>query len=382
MRSCVGFVLLCVALLTACTRPPATAPVTPQDGAAWHWHDIAALGVQGRAWPDTATSFERLPARARAVLSPQMWLHGQHTAGLYVGFSSNSTALRARWSLRGGALAMHHMPASGVSGLDLYVKSEGAWRWLATGIPRALPDNEVTLVADLPALVPPAQREYRLYLPLYNGVASARIGVAPGATLAATPAAADKPVVVYGTSIVQGAVASRPGLAYPAQLGRRLARPVLNLGFSGQCRMEPEMVALLTEIHAAAFVVDCLANMPAAEIEARTLHLVTTLRRAHPRTLIVLLEHFPYADAHLRAVHADTQLARNQALRAAVAALAARGIDDVVLVPTAQALLEADGVSGADDLTVDGIHPNDRGMLLLAGVVAKVLTALLPRPQP
>ena len=42
---------------------------------------------------------------------------------------------KARWTLRKKRLAMEHMPATGVSGLDLYVRLENAWRWLAVGQP-------------------------------------------------------------------------------------------------------------------------------------------------------------------------------------------------------------------------------------------------------
>jgi hypothetical protein len=60
------------------------------------------------------------------------------------------------------------------------------------------------------------------------------------------------PVCFYGTSIVQGARACPAGTPYPAILGRRLHRPVLNLGFNGQGRMEPELAAILAELKVAA----------------------------------------------------------------------------------------------------------------------------------
>ena len=83
----------------------------------------------------------------------------------------------------------------------------------------------------------PRLREYGLYLPLYNGVESLKIGVSMLRRLPGSRRDA-KPVVFYGTSITHGGCASRPGMVHTAILGRRLDRPVVNLGFSGNGRMD------------------------------------------------------------------------------------------------------------------------------------------------
>ena len=67
------------------------------------------------------------------------------------------------------------------------------------------------------------------------------------------PVRRDKPVLVYGTSIAQGGVASRPGLAWTALLERKLDRPVINLAFSGNGRLEPEVLDLIAGQVNAAF---------------------------------------------------------------------------------------------------------------------------------
>ena len=109
----------------------------------------------------------------------------------------------------------------------------------------------------------PGRREYVLYLPLYNGVQEVKIGVPEGATLevAGPRPVGTKPIVFYGTSILQGGCASRPGMAYPAILGRRLDWPTINLGFSGNALSEPEVAQLLAELDPAVYVLDPLPNM-------------------------------------------------------------------------------------------------------------------------
>ena len=162
---------------------------------------------------------------------------------------------------------MPHMPATGVSGLDLYVRDMGVWRWIANGRPGG--QHTESLLADN---IPDGRHEFMVYLPLYNGLESLEIGVAPSATLAkgpARPAGKDRPILFYGTSITHGGCASRTGMAYPSILSRRLDMPIINLGFSGNGKMEPELGVLLAEVDAAAYVLDCVSNMTPEQVVER-----------------------------------------------------------------------------------------------------------------
>ena len=87
------------------------------------------------------------------------------------------------------------------------------------------------------------------------------IGLPPGARLSVLPPPPGGPVVFYGTSIVQGGCASRPGMVHTAILGRRLNREAINLGFSGNGMMEPEVARLMAELDPALYVIDCIPNV-------------------------------------------------------------------------------------------------------------------------
>src|SRR5207248_2870477 len=84
-------------------------------------------------------------------------------------------------------------------------------------------------------------------------------------------------------------------------LGRRLNCPVINLGFSGNGRMDPEMASLLAELDAAVYILDCLPNLSAKEVAERTEPFVRILRKARPQTPIVLVEDRSFANAAARA---------------------------------------------------------------------------------
>jgi lysophospholipase L1-like esterase len=254
-------------------------------------------------------------------------------------------------------------------GVDLYVKDEkGTWRWLSVGQPKEGTKHAAALVTGLPA----KERDYCLYLPLYNGVSEVEIGVAAESKVArlVRDEAHRLPIVFYGTSITQGGCASRPGMVHTAIIGRRLDRPVINLGFSGNGKMEAEVTNCIVDIKAAAFVIDCLPNMTAAEVTSNTAPLVATLRKAHPTTPIILAEDRTYSDAFLKADRAQ----RNATSRAALQKIFAE------LQPKDKNLhyLAGDGQLGADgEDTVDGSHPTDLGFLRMADEFGKVLAPLV-----
>lgn len=389
MRSLKQFQGICILLLLVVPLSVAQPGAADENGAptleqldpnfaakdasgAWLWYDAAGLTVEGKGWVDTDRFYDRLPARAKETVPPAVWSLSRHSAGMGVRFVTDSPKISARWKVLNKNLAMAHMPATGVSGLDLYVKDDGVWRWIGNGRPQEQ-STESLLAADIPG----GSREYMIYLPLYNGTESLEIGVVPEATLAkapARPAGKDRPLFFYGTSITHGGCASRPGMAYPAILGRMLDRPVINLGFSGNGKMEAVLGDLLAEVDAAVYVLDCLPNLKPEEVTERVEPFVVALRAARPDTPIVLMENIAYqAGAFLPAPKAS-YVDKNTALRAVYEQLNAAGVPDLTYVP-GETLLGNDG-----EATVDGTHPTDLGFMRMAEALAPVLRKILATP--
>jgi lysophospholipase L1-like esterase len=342
-------------------------PQKTEDGT--NWYDILTLGLDGKGWTTTKQPFDRLPASAEGLVREPVWKLSQDSAGLSVRFVSNATKISARWTLRRTNLALPHMPATGVSGVDLYVKDGGRWHWLAIGRPDKTPTYSQTLIANLP----PGEREYLLYLPLYNGVDSVELGLPPEASLSKAPTATarQKPIVFYGTSIVQGAAASRPGMAYPAILGRKLNYPIINLGFSGNGKMEPEIAKLVAELDPEIYVIDALPNLEPADVRERTEQFVKTIRATHPTTPIVLVENIIYQDGILEEIKRKKYSEKNVALRLAHGDLKKHRVRELYYVP-ADKLLGLDG-----EATVDGTHPNDLGFARMADALEPMLREIL-----
>ena len=334
------------------------------------WYDVRSVGVEGQGWTDTKAPFDRLPAKAEKLVRPPVWNLARNSTGLCIRFVTDADTVHAKWTLTGLTLALPHMPATGVSGLDLYAKTDaGRWQWVANGRPSG-PTTTARLVTGLPA----GPREFLLYLPLYNGVSAVEIGLPRVSRLMKAddrPAGKRKPVVFYGTSITQGGCASRPGMVHTAILGRRLGVPVINLGFSGNGTLDPELAPLLGEIDAAVYVLDCLPNLDAARVAERTGLFVTALRKARPDTPILLVEDRSYTNAVLLAGQRRHNTDNRAALKKAFGELTAAGVANLHYLP-GDKLLGDDGEG-----TVDGSHPTDLGFLRQADAFADVLGPLL-----
>ncbi len=347
------------------------ADVTPkvEDGVAWY--NVEQWGVEGKGWPETARYFDRLPAKAEKTVRAAVWGLSRHSAGMLVRFETNSPAIQVRYTLMSPRLEMSHMPATGVSGIDLYARdADGKDRWLSVARP-ASKDVTAKLVSDVDALDNDQPRLFTAYLPLYNGVDSLEIGVNNGTKFQAVAPRKDKPLVFYGTSIMHGACASRPGMSITGILGRRLDRPTINLGFSGNGKMEIEVGKLLAELDPSVYVIDCLPNMTGDAVAERTQPLVRQLKAARPKAPILLVEDRTYTYARFRKSARERHTASRAALRQAYEGLTGAGVKGLYYLG-GEALLGDDG-----EAATDGSHPNDLGMMRYADAYEKSLRGIL-----
>ena len=344
--------------------------VNPAAASNLAWHDVTTWGVEGREWIglDRLRWFDRLPAEAEKTVTKAVWNLSRDSAGMMVRFKTDATAIYVHYQLSKANLAMPHMPATGVSGIDLYARdTDGKWRWVQVTKP-ATQEVRAEIIKDLA----PGFREYAAYLPLYNGVESLEIGVPAGAKFEGL-APRTKPIVFYGTSITHGACASRPGMVHTAILGRRFDAPVVNLGFSGNGRMDAAVGAFLTQIDAAIYVIDCLPNMGPADVRAKCVPLVKQLRAAKPDTPIVLVEDRRMTNDWITPAKAKFHDDNHAALREAFATLQNEGVKNLHYIPGDH--LYGDDTEGATDAS----HASDLGFMRQADVMEPVLRAALKR---
>ena len=219
----------------------------------------------------------------------------------------------------------------------------------------------------------PGWKEYLLYLPLYDGIDTLVIGIdlRSEIRLPVESKFTGKPIVFYGTSITQGGCASRPGMAYTSIISRKLGREVINLGFSGNGRMEPELAELLTEIDASCYIIDCLPNLNASQVAERTIPFVESLRRMRPDIPILLVESALPDKAFLDKDLQEKVEAKNKNLFASFDQLQSNGMERIYYIPSEKLL-------GYDhEATVDGVHYTDLGFQRYAERLIQYLEGIL-----
>ena len=256
-----------------------------------------------------------------------------------------------------------------VKGLDLYGLDNGVWYFAGVGKPNAPVYQEANLVKEMDGNM----RQYLLYLPDYETCDSLFIGVEEGATIHKPQQnyfEGQKPLVVYGTSIVQGASAMRPGMAYPAQLERRLGRETINLGFSGNGQLDSMLAVIMSGIDASMYVIDCGPNLTPAMAEAKTVPFLRQLHALKPSVPILIVENIMYPTAKFNLVTRQKINEVNQIFKNAYTQLKKEGMRNLHYLETTN-LIGEDG-----EATVDGSHMTDLGFYRITLAIEQKINSI------
>eukprot|EP01050_Picozoa_sp_SAG11_P009040 SAG11_NODE_827_length_6974_cov_4.300945_2_plen_600_part_00 len=405
--------------------PPSPPPLPPPRKLPleFDWTSMEDVDVVGRAFAaaDSPTPFSRLPSSAAPPNTrAQVWNASLCSSGVALRFATNASKIALRyttiWTFKpeGGpgyswiaAGDEQHWAMSGLSGVDLYAldTQAKAWRfasscsWISEQLLGGgqvgcamsdLTDPEVAhVIAD--GLPDGKKTNYMLHLPLYNGIVKGQIGAwsADGsARIERLPSAlvrpaGEKAVVWYGTSILQGAMAARPGHQFTNIIARELDVELYNLGFSASGTMElavaEHMVAI--ERPASVYIIDCIWNMNPQEVEQRTEPLVRFLRaNGTAGAEIVLVEGSPAGQGWASQAFWPGRNPGNIALAAAYARLVAAGTPRLHYVESAALYARAALWGSAADVTMAGVHPGDVGTQATAEFWLGFLPALLKKP--
>ncbi|MBE7046385.1 MAG: hypothetical protein E7396_03115 [Ruminococcaceae bacterium] len=209
-----------------------------------------------------------------------------------------------------------------------------------------------------------------IHMPPYGQVSSVLVGIKKGSKIERpTPYKDIKPVVFYGSSITQGAAASRPGNIYQNILSRRLNFDFINLGFSGNCKAEPEMAEYINSLDMSVFVYDYDHNAKNLEDLVAThepfYHLI---REKNPTLPIVFMSRPLY-------LLNDVEIKRLVHIKEVYERAKANGDNNVYFIDGSKVTENF----GQHDATVDGVHPNDLGFFGIAEKMEPVFKEIFDR---
>ena len=362
MKTAVGF-WLSVGLIASTALSGLAEEAKPQQ---WTWYEKDALCVRGRGFADVDTYYCRLPARAKDAVRSPIWNMAHDSTGLFVRFRAQAKKLRVEWKVRNENATDPLIPAAGLIGIDVYEKTDKGWTF--RGNKRYWGNGGKAPQPGVAEFGWTAGAEGMILLPIRAQVESFRIGVPAGGTFEPVgfPKGREKPVVHYGTSIVHGGCASRPGLTFTSIAQRELDRDYIDLGFSGNGRMEVEMAPFLAELDAAVYLVDCAWNMHPKMVDENGVRFLRELKRLKPETPILLCEGCNTG---------AKRLAVNDAMRKVYETL--KNSDAETWRNLYYFAEEGMLPRGQVELTHDFCHPNDAGMRVMGPAYAKRIREVL-----
>lgn len=316
--------------------------------------DAATLTIAGKPLP-TSRPFTRIDTSTFHFGSKSIDSKCCQSTGLMVCFRTDSRNITAKWKT-GGKNSGSNMCAIGQKGIDLYINDGGEWRFAGAGVPKMGTAPYEVHSSDLVRNMAEGEKECLLYLPLFDVVYDLELGVDEGCTISPMENPFRHKIVFQGSSITHGASATRPGMCYVALFGRRTGLYCINMGFSGDSKLQKEYAQYLAGVDADAFVFDAFSNPTAKEIHDRFDAFVDIIRAAHPDTPLVFLQTERREKRNFDVKFDAFEQAKQDAAREEVM--------DRMKTDKNIWLIDSAGFLGDDGLgTADGTHPTDLGFM-------------------
>jgi hypothetical protein len=328
--------------------------------------DAQELMLINKGFNDTELYYSRLPMDMKGNIRKAVWDLGLNSAGLAIRFSSDSKCIGAKWTLLNN-FSMSHMPGTGIRGMDLYTLEDGQWRFIGTAQPNGKESSNVFV-----RRMDGSRREYMVYLPLYDGVTKVEIGIDSTAIISlpkdkSLTKNAKKPIVFYGTSITQGGCASRPGMTYAAIIGRKLQQETINLGFSGNARMDMLMAEAIEKIDAQSYFIDCIPNCTIQILKDSAYNFIKYLAGKRSDTPVYMVENVIFPPSIVDVKTAADLKQENEYWAELYKKLRKEGYKNIRYI-SSKGLIGDDG-----EATVDGCHFTDLGFMRMAkGLMKKM----------
>ena len=218
---------------------------------------------------------------------------GENSAGLHIDFKTDTRTMNIKWSVKYCDQPIN-LTLINESGLDVYVKIKGKYRFLNVG--RPIPGKKVfeaNIIDKTYTEIPQGMNEYTVNLGTYDEIKDVQIGIDDDAKI--EPAEPKQGyIAVYGTSITEGASASRPGMVYTNMMRRELDEEIINLGLGGSGLLQPQMTDILNRLDPKIMIMDSLPNMTGLTEDVfnkNFRYFYKTFRGSHPKTPILFIGH-------------------------------------------------------------------------------------------
>lgn len=319
--------------------------------------------ITGLPWVYETGYYDRIPAEKLPESCTDLFKDiASWTSGGIARIRTNAKKVHFSAAVDGMKTDLYHMARVSRSGFDFHIKYPNEERkFLHPSVPinygHDIFDCDVSvkkngLYDDTPERADSEIYELTIVFPTYNNVKEAFLYVeADAEVLPPLPQKYEKPFLFYGSSITQGACASRPSLCYTNRIALELETPIINFGFGGHAKGEEFMADLICEQDISGLEIDYDHNAPDIEHLRKTHEpFFRRIREKRPDLPIILTTKPDYGKT------LDDNEIRRQIIVDTYEHAKCAGDGHVYFVDG------RDFFTGIRDwTTVDGCHPNDLG---------------------
>ena len=338
------------------------------------YYDVrkADVDIYGLYNPREGELFVRMPQDVAAEVSSNTAELNVHPTGGRIRFRTDSRHVAVHVVYKTPYEVVPHITKAAGCGMDMYCYENGVQIYRGSLLPKGASGDRYTALGKFAEAR--KMRDVVLNMPMFHQVAELYIGLDTDAVLERGGTYRfKKPVVIYGSSIVHGGCADRPGNCYPAMVSRMLDCDYVNLGFSGSARGEQRMAEYIGTLDASVIILDYDYNAPTVEHLRKTHEpFYQTVRRLKPDTPIILMSmvKVPRHEAMRREIYA-----RREAIQQTYQNALAAGDQNIYFIDGQNVFV----TYGGNTCSVDGIHPNTLGFWAMANAVSNVLKPLLEK---
>jgi lysophospholipase L1-like esterase len=327
--------------------------------------DASTLNLIGKIAP-TPQLYHRVDTARYRDFTPSQNTLVNESAGLALCFHTNSSRIAVKAYFHWKANNVN-MSAINMSGFDLYIKRQGEWLYAASN---AGQENGKAL--NLISHIGNAEKECLLYLPSFSIIDSLKIGIDEEARIESSPNPFRHRIIIFGSSFTHGTCANRPGMSYPLIIERSSGLYIMNLGVSGNSKLQQSFAQVLADAKADAFVFDAFSNPSAEEIEHNFAPFVQTIRKSHPTTPLIFVQTI-YRERRNFDEECDK-------FEQAKMEMGAKVVKEAMAKDKNIYFIDIKDMTGNDHLTsTDGIHPSALGYYRWAEHLQPALLKILSK---
>lgn len=333
----------------------------------FYFTEASSLTMVGKMMP-TSNPYHRIDTtKYKGFLSKEV-RQIQCPTGIAIAFKTNSSSIAIYTDYQYAFVDLPSTNGIAYRGYDLYIKKDGEWLYAAS---QALSMYHLEDTLRLIKNMDKDEKECLLYLPIYSEPNSIQIGVEKGATMTAIENPFRHRICVFGSSFTHGVSTSRPGMNYPAQLSRMTGLQMINLGCSGNCRMQSYFADVLCDVDAEAFIFDAFSNPTIAQIKERLFPFIEKLQAAHPGKPLIFQRTIRREGRNFRVDEEEEEQARIDVADSLMAIAVKKYKDVYYIYPNASSPLH--------EASVDGTHPDNYGYTLWAESIRKPVLKILKK---